>query len=236
MNGTAVVLDIEGTVGSAAHVHDVLFPYARQRLPRWFADHRGTERAVALIEEIRVFLGAGSLNEAVAVATLTEWTDRDVKAPALKKIQGWIWEAGYADGSLTGHVYAEIPQVLRRWHASGAVLHVYSSGSVASQVNWFAHTAYGDLTPLLHGYFDLDNAGSKQSAASYRRIGAAIGTPADATLFLSDSGAELDAAADAGWLTVAVRRADDPRPRPVPGHPTIGSLDEQDLDQLMKGT
>lgn len=236
MTGPAVVLDIEGTVGSAAHVHDVLFPYARERLPQWFAEHRGTTRAAELLAEIRDHLRTGTLDEAGAVAALTAWTDQDVKAPPLKTIQGWIWAAGYADGSLTGHVYAEVPDALRRWRESGAALHIYSSGSVAAQVNWFAHTPYGDLTPLLDGYFDLDTAGSKKSTDSYRHITKAMGVPADATLFLSDSAEELDAAADAGWRTVGVRRADDPRPRAVPGHMTIRSLDERDLDDLMKGT
>lgn len=236
MTGPAVVLDIEGTVGSAAHVHDVLFPYARERLSQWFAEHRGTEQAATLLAEIQSFLGTKTLDEAAAVSALTAWTDQNVKVPPLKTIQGWIWTAGYADGSLTGHVYVEVPGVLRRWTESGAVLHIYSSGSVAAQVNWFAHTPYGDLTPMLRGYFDLDTAGSKKSADSYRRISEAIGMPADATLFLSDSAEELDAAAEAGWRTVGVRRPDDPRPCPLAGHMTIRSLDEQDLDQLMKGT
>ncbi|MFF2185118.1 acireductone synthase [Streptomyces niveus] len=236
MNPQAVVLDIEGTVGSARHVQDVLFPYARERLPQWFAEHRGTERAERLLAEVRHDLRAGDLNEAGVVAALLAWTDEDIKAPALKEIQGWIWAAGYAEGSLTGHVYAEVPHVLRRWAESGASLYTYSSGSVAAQVNWFAHTTYGDLTPLLRGYFDLTTAGSKMYAASYRRISEVIQVPADATLFLSDSAEELDAATEAGWRTVGVRRQDDPRRCPMPRHLTVRSLDEQELAQLMKGT
>ncbi|WP_307821747.1 acireductone synthase [Streptomyces coffeae] len=235
MKGTAVVLDIEGTVGSAAHVHDVLFPYARERLPRWFAEYRGTVRATVLLKEIRDYLGVDSLDEADAVEALTAWTDQDVKAPPLKTIQGWIWTAGYADGSLTGHVYPEVPDVLCCWNDSGAALHIYSSGPAAAQVHWFGHTPYGDLTPLLRGYFDLVTAGSKKSADSYRRISGVIGTRPEATLFLSDSPEELDAAAEAGWRTVGVRRPEDPRAFPVAGHLTIRSLDEQDLEQLMKG-
>ncbi|MEU1800955.1 hypothetical protein [Streptomyces sp. NPDC019937] len=49
-------------------------------------------------------------------------------------------------------------------------------------MNWFAHTPYGDLTPLLHGYFDLDTAGSKKSADSYRHNAKTIGVPAGASL------------------------------------------------------
>jgi enolase-phosphatase E1 len=225
----AVVLDIEGTVGSATHVHEVLFPYARERLPRWFAEHRGTQEAASLIAEVQQHLESDALDEAGAVAALIAWTDQDVKAPPLKAIQGRIWAAGYADGSLMGHVYDEVPDVLRRWKAEGASLYIYSSGSVAAQVDWFAHTVHGDLTPLFSGYFDLANAGSKKAAESYRLISSDIRTQPGATLFLSDSEEELDAATEAGWHAMGVRRHDDPRPFPMMGHLTVRSLDLQEL-------
>ncbi|MGW7454707.1 acireductone synthase [Streptomyces sp. NPDC054787] len=236
MRYRAVVLDIEGTVGSATHVHDVLFPYARERLPRWFAEHRGTQDAATLVAQVQHYLEADTLDEAGALAALTAWTDRDVKAPPLKAVQGRIWAAGYADGSLMGHVYDEVPDVLRGWKTAGASLYIYSSGSVAAQVDWFAHTAQGDLTPLFNGYFDLANAGSKKDAESYRSISAAIGEQPATTLFLSDSAEELDAAGEAGWHTVGIRRPDDPRPCPLTGHLTVRSLDAQELGDLMKGT
>ncbi|GAU65774.1 enolase-phosphatase E1 [Streptomyces sp. NBRC 110611] len=234
MSPGAVVLDVEGTVGAIAHVHDVLFPYARERLPRWFAAHRGTARAAHVLSGIEQYLGTGEIDEAGAVAQLTRWIDEDVKAPPLKTVQGWIWAAGYADGSLTSHVYAEVPRVLRRWRAAGVALYIYSSGPVTAQESWFAHTPSGDLTPLLRGYFDLVTAGSKKSPDSYRRISEAIGTPPDGTLFLSDSAEELAAAEAAGWHTAGVRRPDDPRPHPIPGRTTVRSLDERELDQLMR--
>lgn len=236
MSYHAVVLDIEGTVGSATHVHDVLFPYARERLPGWFAEHRGTPKAAMLVAQVRRYLEADALDEAGAVAALTDWTDRDVKAPPLKAVQGQIWAAGYADGSLMGHVYDEVPDVLRGWKAAGASLYIYSSGSAAAQVDWFAHTAHGDLTPLFSGYFDLVNAGSKRAADSYRSISASIGAQPGLTLFLSDSAEELDAAGEAGWHTVGVRRPEDTRPFPLTGHVTVRSLDAQELRNLMKGT
>ncbi|MDT0382146.1 acireductone synthase [Streptomyces sp. DSM 42041] len=236
MSTPTVVLDIEGTVGSATHVHDVLFPYARERLPQWFDEHRGTAPAVALLAEIRDHLDTESVDETRAVAALRAWSDADVKTPPLKKVQGWIWAAGYADGSLTGHVYDEVPEVLHRWKRSGTTLYIYSSGSAAAQKNWFAHTPYGDLTPLLSGYFDLTTAGSKKHPDSYQHIAQSTGTQPARTLFLSDSAEELDAAAEAGWHTAALRRQDDPRPSPVPGHTTVRSLRDLELDQLMKGT
>ncbi|MFI1618482.1 acireductone synthase [Streptomyces lydicus] len=220
----AVVLDIEGTTGSADHVHTVLFPYARERFADWFAAHRGEPRWTRILDDLRTATGTPGLDEAGAVAALHAWTDADVKAAPLKALQGEIWAAGYADGSLHGHVYDDVPEALARWQAAGIERHIYSSGSAAAQRNWFAHSNHGDLTGLLDGYFDLTTAGPKREPGSYRTISRALAVPPGHTLFLSDVAAELDAAAEAGWQTLAVRRPDDPRGTAVDGHPVLGDL------------
>ncbi|MDT9686494.1 acireductone synthase [Streptomyces sp. TRM76323] len=222
----AVVLDIEGTTGSASHVYDVLFPYARERLAGWFAAHRGEPAWTELMEELRIHTGDPQLDEGGAVAVLTAWSDQDVKAPPLKRIQGLIWAEGYARSTLTGHIYDDVPAALARWRRSGIDRYVYSSGSVAAQRDWFAHSDHGDLSALLNGYFDLSGAGGKRDPESYRAITRAIGVPAPETVFFSDVGEELDAAAAAGWRTVAVRRPGDPRGPKVAGHPTVSALDD----------
>jgi enolase-phosphatase E1 len=92
---------------------------------------------------------------------------------------------------------------LKQWQQSGIRLYVFSSGSVQAQKLLFAHTEYGDLTPLFSGYFDT-TIGSKREADSYHKIAAAIGAPPGDILFLSDIREELDAARAAGmqvtWL------------------------------------
>jgi enolase-phosphatase E1 len=225
----AVVLDIEGTTGSMDHVHDVLFPYARQRLAGWFATRRDDPRHAELLAAVRAAVGDPDLDEAGAVAALTAWADADVKAAPLKTLQGLIWAEGYADGTLTGHVYPEVPGELRRWRAAGIGVHIYSSGSRTAQRDWFRHSDQGDLSGLLLGYFDLDSAGPKRDPDSYRAITGAVGEPAGQTLFLSDVAEELDAAATAGWRTAGVRRPGDPRGAQVPGHPTVPALDHVHL-------
>jgi enolase-phosphatase E1 len=72
--------------------------------------------------------------------------------------------------------------------------------------------------------YDLADAGGKREADSYRRIAATIGAAPDSVLFLSDVGAELDAATLAGWQAVGVRRAGDPWGVTVGDYPTVGSL------------
>ncbi|MFJ3974021.1 acireductone synthase [Streptomyces sp. NPDC090021] len=216
----AVVLDIEGTTGSAAHVRDVLFPYARQRIADWFAAHRGTARHAELV------LATGAAEESDAVRILTEWADADVKAAPLKAVQALIWAEGYADGSLHGHVYEDVPGALAAWADAGIGRWIYSSGARAAQRDWFSSTAYGDLTRHLDGYFDLENTGPKQDPVSYHRIGGVLGVPAGRILFLSDAPAELAAAAEAGWQTARVHRPEDP-PVTEPGpHPTVQTMTE----------
>jgi enolase-phosphatase E1 len=80
-------------------------------------------------------------------------------------------------------------------------LYVYSSGSVQAQKLLFAHTDYGDLTPLFSGYFDT-LIGGKKEAESYSNIAKNIDIPTDQLLFLSDIKEELDAAKTAGYQTV----------------------------------
>ncbi|MFI6345780.1 acireductone synthase [Streptomyces sp. NPDC050560] len=222
----AVVLDIEGTVGALSHVRDVLFPYARERLARHVARQRGTDAHTALLRDVGAFADAPDLDETGAVALLLAWSDGDVKAPPLKALQALIWAEGYADGTLEGHVFPEVPGALERWRRAGIACHVYSSGARSAQYDWFAHSGRGDLTGLLSGCFDLTNGGDKRRQDSYLRIADTLGVPAGDIVFLSDVGAELDAAVLAGWQGVGVRRGGDPRGATVAGHPTVGTLDE----------
>ena len=82
----------------------------------------------------------------------------------------------------------------------GYALYVYSSGSVHAQKLLFAHTEYGDLTPLFSGYFDT-HIGGKKEELSYKRIAEQIHFQPGEILFLSDIKEELDAARQAGFDT-----------------------------------
>ena len=200
---TAIVMDIEGTTTPIAFVRDVLFPYARARLPAFIAAH-AQERDVALL-----LAEAGRLAEGRPVAdALLAWMDADAKVTPLKTLQGLIWEAGYAKGDLVGRVYPDVPDVLRSWHAAGVLLGVYSSGSQAAQRLLFGHSDAGDLAGLFSGFFDT-GIGGKRDPASYRAISDAMGVTPCGILFLSDVAQELDAAAEAGLGTTQVVRAGD---------------------------
>lgn len=195
----AVILDIEGTVGSVRYVKDVLFPYARQRYSAWFQSLSPADR-----DRLRADIAA-SEGAADPVAQLEAWTDADVKHPVLKDVQARIWHTGFQTGELRGSVYPDVEPALRRWRAAGASIYIYSSGSTAAQRDWFGHSERGDLTPLLDGFFDL-GVGGKKEPDSYRAIAAAIGVAPEQAVFFSDIAAELTAAERAGMRAVHVVR------------------------------
>jgi enolase-phosphatase E1 len=102
-------------------------------------------------------------------------------------------------------MYEDAVRHLKQWKQAGVRLYVFSSGSVQAQKLLFAHTEYGDLTPLFSGYFDT-TIGNKREADSYRKIAEAIGAPPGDILFLSDIREELDAARSAGMQTFLLKR------------------------------
>jgi enolase-phosphatase E1 len=216
----AALIDIEGTIGSIRFVKDVLFPYARRRLRTFVLEN--AERPEVAEQLAAVASEAGSEDDLNALAgQLERWSDEDRKATPLKTLQGMIWASGYASGELVAHLYDDAVRALRRWSEHGLPVHVYSSGSIAAQRLYFAHTGFGDLGALLAGHFDT-TTGPKQDAQSYRRIADAVGLRPDELTFLSDVAAELVAAREAGLGAIQLLRDD----QQSWAGPSIRSFDE----------
>jgi enolase-phosphatase E1 len=226
----AVVLDIEGTTSATAFVLDRLYPYSSERFPIWLAEHPDDPDIARAVGQIRELIGEPSAGTGRIVRALRDWLAADQKVTPLKTVQGKIWQHGFACGDLVADFYPDVIPALRRWKAAGVDLYTFSSGSVAAQDSWFGHTPDGDLRSLLSGLFDTENAGPKRSPESYRKITAAIGTDPHRTAFLSDVTAELDAARQAGWQTVGVRRPGEPHyAGGVGDHPAVASFTDLDL-------
>ncbi|MFE4638625.1 acireductone synthase [Streptomyces sp. NPDC056773] len=206
----AVVLDIEGTTSATGFVVEVLYPYARERFGALIAGRSGEPEVARALAGVRTELGEPEAGPARIEQALNAWLDEDRKVTPLKTLQGLLWAEGFARGELVSHFYADVVPALRRWHAAGTRLYVYSSGSVAAQRAWFGHSPEGDLRDLVSGWYDTENAGPKQEAGSFRAIAADTGIPPDRLLFLSDRAGELDAARAAGWRAVGVRRPGEP--------------------------
>ena len=218
-----ILTDIEGTTSSISFVKDVLFPYARARLPAFVVTHADDAQVQHWLHEAAKEAGLVSASQQELIDLLVSWIDADRKSTALKALQGMIWKDGYASGEYRSHIYPEVPARLRAWKEAGKHLYVYSSGSVPAQKLLFGHTDAGDLTPLFDGYFDTETGG-KREAESYRRIAAAIGVAPAQILFLSDIVEELDAAHAAGLQTTLLARAPSTCPAPS-AHPCVADFD-----------
>jgi enolase-phosphatase E1 len=219
----AILTDIEGTTSSLSFVKDVLFPYSRERMAAFVAERADDPEVARLLEDVRALAGA-PLSTGEAAAQLVRWIDEDRKVTPLKALQGMIWEEGYRNGDFFGHMYEDAVRKLKEWKAAGIALYVFSSGSVQAQKLLFAHTEFGDLTPLFSGYFDT-RVGSKQETESYREIVRRIGYAPEWVLFLSDIDAELDAARTAGLATCKLVRG--------PAIPESGThLQAKDFDEV----
>jgi len=201
-DGRGILLDVEGTTSSISFVYDVLFEYAKRHLASFLEAHA----ADPLVREHsrQLLLDAADDTARVTLAAL-ELIRRDLKSTPLKAIQGMIWRRGFEAGELVSHVFDDVPPSLAQWADSGFDVRIYSSGSIEAQRLFFGHTAFGDLTPRIRGHYDT-TTGPKREASSYARIAADMEIEPRQILFVSDIGAELDAARQAGMATaLAVR-------------------------------
>lgn len=219
-----VVVDIEGTTSASAFVFDVLFPYAAERFPAWLDQHAGEAERERIVAAVASEAGLADASTDAVVATLRTWVAEDRKATPLKELQGLIWEQGFADGELVSDFFPDALIALSQWHDAGLPISVYSSGSVLAQRNWYAHSPQGNLTEWIAGYYDTANAGPKRESASYRAIAETIGIDPSRLLFCSDVVAELDAARDAGWQVVRVRRSGEPHAVEDCAYPEVAEM------------
>lgn len=211
MDFKVLLLDIEGTTTPISFVYDVLFPYAREHVEDFLRRHFDAPAVeadrLALAEEEGV--NPDSLDE--LVAAVQRQMDEDHKTTALKSLQGKIWRDGYADGSLRGVVFDDVPVALEAVRSAGRRVCIYSSGSVAAQKLLFRHSTAGDLTPHIVAYFDT-TTGPKKLAKSYEAIAHALGVEPAEILFCTDSLLEARAARQAGVRAVMLDRPGNPTP------------------------
>ena len=238
----AILLDIEGTTCPVPFVSQVLFPYARERLEGFLRTSAGDPALAPLLESIDAAMddaddaamgdaeggdsdGGDSRGDADRsreqgqhlrrVRFLQGLIDQDRKLPALKELQGLIWDQGYASGELQCPLFEDVAPALRAWRGAGLELAVYSSGSVRAQRLLYRHSNAGDLSPLFSHWFDT-STGAKGEADSYRAIAAVMALEPGAILFVSDAKPELEAARSAGMATRFSQRKENPEQDPGP--------------------
>jgi enolase-phosphatase E1 len=104
--------------------------------------------------------------------------DRDRKSPALKDLQGQIWEAGYRDGELIGQVFPMSSAALDRWRRAGIPAGIFSSGSALGA----AAAVPTLLCRRSHAVREValrTSIGSKREPSSYARIASTVGVAID---------------------------------------------------------
>ena len=234
-----ILLDIEGTTCPVSFVSDMLFPYATHNIKRFAEQHHSRPDIKKILNEAGDEL---TKDASVSAAKQTQWlgdnaTDWqgicdyliylisiDRKSTALKDLQGKIWRQGYEEGEIKSHLYPEAGQCFHEWRSQSKALAVYSSGSVEAQKLLYQYTESGDLRPLFMHWFDT-HTGPKKEAQSYSSICSSMNVEPGSVLFVSDSGAECDAARQAGLKTLFSLRGGNPDLDPR-SHQAITSLNE----------
>ncbi|KAJ3683288.1 hypothetical protein LUZ60_013515 [Juncus effusus] len=248
-NGSAatpkcIVLDIEGTTTPISFVFEVLFPYARDNVRKHLMATYHTDETKADIKLLRAQVeddlkqgivgsvpvppdeaGKDAVIDAL-VRNVEAMIKADRKITSLKQLQGRIWRTGFEGKEILGVVYDDVPVALKRWHATGIKVYIYSSGSREAQRLIFGNTTFGDLRPYLCGFFDT-NIGNKRESRSYFEITQSLGVdkPSE-VLFITDVYAEAVAAKSAGLeVVISIRPGNAPLPEDH-GFRTISSFSE----------
>lgn len=197
------LFDIEGTTTDIAFVHKVLFPYSLERMEKFVLENQTHPAVAAALQKVRDEDHRLGLYE--IIGKLQQWIKEDKKHPALKEIQGLIWDVGYQEGHFKGHVYPDVAPAFARITDRGDKVAIYSSGSVHAQKLIFGYSEAGDLTPFISAYFDT-KVGGKRERASYERIARETNFRSQDITFFSDIPEELEAAEAAGLKVLHVLR------------------------------
>jgi enolase-phosphatase E1 len=220
-----ILMDIEGTTTSISFVHDVLFPYSKERLSTYIDSHKDDDSIQAILTETKNTIleeTNTTANDLQAINQLIEWIKIDRKHPSLKKLQGLIWNEGYQSGELKGHAYQDVPAALEKWQKTNITLGIYSSGSIKAQRDLFGFSIYGDLNRYISNNFDT-SSGQKRDPSSYQTISKSLNIEPAEILFLSDISEELDAAKIAGFKTIQLVRLEDV---PYAGHDQVKTFED----------
>ncbi|KAF2432179.1 2,3-diketo-5-methylthio-1-phosphopentane phosphatase [Tothia fuscella] len=195
------------------------YPYALQILPTVLKEQWTSEPfqpyKTAFSSEVQQ-------SPEVLLSHVQQLSASDVKDPALKKLQGFLWSTGYESGAITTPLFPDAASQIKAWKQEDALtLAIFSSGSVEAQKLFFKYIGISstvvegvtaekqkteDLNPLFSANFDTVNAGPKMVKESYVKIAEAMGKKVEEILFLSDNVSEVRAAQDAGMQSIVVDR------------------------------
>jgi enolase-phosphatase E1 len=223
----ALLLDIEGTTAPISFVHEVLFPFARERMVGFLESYefdlleftqikQEFERDIASADPnfLKIFPKMVSFTKKEIPAYLCYLIDVDRKFGPLKKIQGKIWNDGYEKGLIKSTLFDDVPEFLKRANLENMSCYVYSSGSIQAQNLIYKYSNFGDLTLYFKEYFDTSMGGKKETQ-SYLNIAHHLGVEVSDFIFFTDIVEEAAAASNAGMEVYILDR---PGNLPQPNH------------------
>jgi enolase-phosphatase E1 len=211
------LFDIEGTTTPISFVHDVLFPYSKEKISDYILNGKLDPKIVGeIISENRADIKAGLFSAMIlgsdhivnlhVLASYLQYLIRvDRKSKPLKEIQGHIWKVGYEKGELQSVLFADVPDFLVRLEERKIRIAIYSSGSVEAQKCIFKHSNFGDISKYISFYFDT-NVGGKREQNSYSEIARQIGITPEQILFFTDTKEEADACSSVGISAIILNR------------------------------
>lgn len=202
------LFDIEGTTTDINFVHKVLFPYSYKAMEHHVKGHLDHPVVKDCIEKVKLTVLEEDQKEVDldgVISKLREWIANDRKHPALKEIQGLIWDVGYSKGEFQGHLYTDVKPFFTEILSNNKAIGIYSSGSVHAQKLIFGYSTEGDLTPMISYFFDT-KVGHKREKSSYEKIAVDTQLKPNEIHFFSDIPEELVAAEAAGMGVAQVFR------------------------------
>ena len=203
-----ILTDIEGTTTSISFVYDTLFPYFRKHIfeLKELTHLQEIQEAFKKTVELAYSLEGEKIRSVdEIIEKLLKWSKEDRKITPLKTVQGIIWEYGYKNDEIKGHVYVDVADALEKWQKLELKMGVFSSGSIAAQKLIFGYSESGNLTPFFSNYFDT-TTGTKREKETYQKIAEELLLKPSEILFLSDIMEELDAADQIGYQTIQLTR------------------------------
>uniref|UniRef100_A0A8W7PWF3 Acireductone synthase n=1 Tax=Anopheles coluzzii TaxID=1518534 RepID=A0A8W7PWF3_ANOCL len=84
----AIVTDIEGTTRDIRFVHQVLFPYARERLAAFVRAQAADAEVAEALTALRAEIAQSDADHEQLIAALYRFMDEDRKSTALKALTG----------------------------------------------------------------------------------------------------------------------------------------------------
>ena len=135
------LFDIEGTTTDINFVHKVLFPYSFNSMEHFVLHHQTNSVVMKAIEDVRKTVleeEKRQISLYEVIEQLRDWISKDRKHPALKEIQGLIWDSGYSKGEFKGHLYSDVKPFFIKVLETQTTIGIYSSGSVHAQKLLFA--------------------------------------------------------------------------------------------------